>query len=305
MTSLLKAIDMWKYGWVAAIIAAGLPNAAWAQRSDNGARTTVAIGTVTSQQECTIYSATSGHRNVYIDPYTYASSTSWMTWLYKDCVSHFPELRMAMEAALASSGKIAVGRGGYTLSVNLSGVSGEGGPAPAPPVGGRNSFLVSSSKMMVNMDITLRDRAGRIIFGDLVTKAIETGSNVTADGLRATSSQSGEATYAVLQRAVALAAARKIAFRLSPMRVVDNSGKRIQLNYGGPLLEMGMIVQVTSPTGGESIRYRVAEVSGQSALAEPYSDGDRSKIVAGSTAIVIENDDPAANGRRYDKVDLP
>lgn len=283
-----------------ALLAAALPSPAMAQ-----GRATVTIGTVTSEQNCELYRAWAGRRSVYADPYVYASSTTWITWFYRDCVDHFQGIRTALQAALASSGKLAVGGGGYVLSANVSGVSGSGGPAAPPPATGPEGYWISSSSMMVNLDFTLKDRSGRIIFGDLVTKKLETGSDVTAKDFRATSSMSGPAAYAALQRAVSLAVARKVAFRLVPMEVVANQGKNIQLNYGAPLLEMGMLVQVTSPDGGTVVKYRVSSASGGSALAEPYSDGDRSQIVPGSRAIALEPEDPASNGRRFDRVDLP
>ncbi len=104
---------------------------------------------------------------------------------------------------------------------------------------------------------------------------------------------------------MALAVARLVAFHVVPLRVVSSDGGQIQLNYGSPLLKLGTIVQATSPDGLTTVRYSVTSASPGSAAAQAEGDADASRITPGSVASVIEADDPAANGRRYKKVDLP
>jgi hypothetical protein len=286
------------------VLTAALAFALAAAPATSKPEATVTIGPIVSEGNCTLYQGVDVRRDVRASPWYYASHTTWTTWFYKDCEDHFAGIKNALAAAFASSGKIAVGGGGYTVSGRVSGVSG-GGPAPTTPQTGPGGYAVSSSSMMVEMDVTVKDRTGRVVYGALVSKKVETGSDVRVGGFHATSSMSGEAVYGLVQREVALAVARKVAFKLAPMTVTAINGKSIQLNYGSPFLTMGMLVDVTSPDGGTSVRYRVTSASNQTALAEPYSDGDISRIVPGSQGIAIESDSPEANGRRFQKVDLP
>ena len=81
---------------------------------------------------------------------------------------------------------------------------------------------------------------------------------------------------------------------------------QIRLNYGSPLLTLGAIVTcATSPDGGATVRYNVVSADSGGATAEKDGDGDAARIVPGRTATVIEADDPAANERKYKRVDLP
>jgi hypothetical protein len=272
---------------------------------------TVRIGKIDSEKECTLYQMTSGrHREAgAVDTYgaAYASETSWTSYLVRDCVDNFASLRTSLQAALASSGKLAVvsgaSGGGYVVSGRISDVSGGGPAAPAQstPNGG---FSVSSSNMFVNMDVTLRDASGRIVYGGLLTKKLETGFSMETQGLSSSSSQSGQAVYTELQHQVALAVARIVAFKIEPMRVTSANGHHIQLDYGAPLLQLGTMIQVTAPNG-TIVRYTVTGAGQGSAEADYYGGGDASNVVSGSVAGVIESDDPVANARRFEKVDLP
>jgi hypothetical protein len=282
--------------------AATLPSAA-------NALPTVRVGPIDSAKSCTLYQLTSGrHREAgAIDAYgaAYASEDSWSSYLVRDCVSHFASIRTSLQAALASSGKLAVvpGGGAYVVSGRISDVSG-GGPAAPAEINPGGTYAISSSSMFVNMDVTVRDAAGRAIYGGLLTKRIETGSSMQTSGLQTSSSQSGEAVYTELQHQVALAVARLVAFRIVPLQVTSVDGQYIQLNYGAPLLQLGTMVQVTTPDGA-IVRYNVTGAGQGSARAAYYGGNDGAHVVPGSTAIVIESDDPAANARRFDKVDLP
>jgi hypothetical protein len=156
------------------------------------------------------------------------------------------------------------------------------------------------------MDITLRDPAGRIAYGGLLTKQLETGSTIRTRGLETSSSRSGEALYTELQNEVALAVARLVAFHIEPLEVRAVEGKTIHLNYGSPLLALGTIVHATSHDGFTTVRYSVTSSSPEGATAQVDGEvGDWTRIGPGSLANVIEADDPSANERRMDKVDLP
>jgi hypothetical protein len=267
----------------------------------------IVVGRIASQKSCTVYQQSAGRSALVATPYAIAASASWRTWLVKDCVDNFATIRTSLEAALGSTGKFAVktqGQG-YTLTGTISQVGGDGGPAPdaAPPPGG---YYVSSRQMFVSMDVTLRDSSGRIVFGGLLTKHLETGSNIQTPGLQSRSSQSGEAVYTELQHEVALAVARLVAFRIEPLKVQSVDGRRIRLNYGSPLLTLGAVVHVTSADGSTMVRYVVRSASPESATAEVDGEiGDWTRIGPGSLASFVESDDPAANERRIENVDLP
>lgn len=264
----------------------------------------ISIGRIGSERTCTLYQESAGRSAVVATPYTLAAASSWRTWLVKDCVDNFATMRTALQAALASSGKLAVRQAGgaYQLTGRISDVSGGGTDVSTDSA--RDGFGVGVSFLRVGMDITVTDAAGRIVFGQLVSKKIETGSDVGADDFRATSSEAGRGLYTRLQHDVAIAVARKVSFRLVPLQVVGGGGRTIQLNYGAPLLTLGTMVMVTSPDGA-TVRYNVTSASDNSATAEVDGEGDIGRIGPGSTGVVIEADDPAANGRRMKRVDLP
>lgn len=278
--------------------------------SPSFAKPLVAVGQFESEKTCTLYKLTAGrHREVgAVDAYggIYASETSWRDYLVRDCIDHFASLRTSIEAALASSGKLDVSptrSGTYVVSGRISEVSGGGPAAPAPnmPNGG---WAMSASNMVVNMDVTVRDPSGRIIYGGLMTKKIETGFNMDTGGLSSTSTHTGKAVYTELQHQVALAVARLVAFKIAPLRVTNVAGERIQLNYGAPLLGLGTIVQVTG-SDGSLARYNVTGAGAISAQADYEGDGKPLSVAAGNMAMVIEADSAEAKARRFERVDLP
>lgn len=267
----------------------------------------ISIGKITAEQRCTVYQESEGASALVVTDRALAAVSTWRTWLVKDCVDNFPSLRTSLSAALAGSGKFVVTNGGgdYVLSARISDVSGDGQPRPTAPNPGRDGYAVATGSMLVNLDITLTDRSGAIVYGGMLSKEIETGYDTKVDNFRAYGSSSGQAMYTKLQHEVALAATRKIAFHLFPLRVTGGDGRTIRLNYGAPLLTLGTMVQATSPDGGTVVRYSVTSSDAGSAIAEREGDGNASRIVPGSSAIVIEPEDPAANARRFRRVELP
>ena len=270
-------------------------------------RVTLVLGKITSQKSCKVYQESAGKSALVATPYTLATASSWRTWLVKDCVDNFATIRSSLEAALASTNRFSIktaGSGTYTVIGAISQVGGDGGPAPDIPTG-RGGYSVSSRQMFVSMDITVKNAAGRIVYGGMLTKNIETGSSITTPGLQTTSSESGEALYTVLQHEVALAAARIVAFHIDPLRVLSTDDKEIHLNYGSPLLKLGTIVHVTNSEGG-TVRYLVTSANSEGATAEVDGErGDWTKVTKGDIADVIEDEDPAAKGRKTKKVELP
>jgi hypothetical protein len=74
------------------------------------------------------------------------------------------------------------------------------------------------------------------------------------------------------------------------------------LSYGNPLLPLGAQVSVAGRDGRPQ-RYRIVDATPGSADADPV--GDASPVAPGAIATIVEDDDPAANARRFRKVDLP
>jgi hypothetical protein len=214
-------------------------------------------------------------------------------------------MHASLEAALAASGTLVVKahNARYSLSATISQVGGEETPqSDSIATGG---YSISSSKIFASIEISLRDSSGRVVYGGLITKHLEIGSNIETQGMSSSSNQSGEAVYTELQNQLAFAVARSVAFHVVPLRVVARDGDRIRLNYGAPMLTLGAIVHVTGEDGIATIRYDVTSADAGGATAEKDGDGDTSHIMPGSPATFLEADDPAANERRYHRVDLP
>ncbi len=290
-----------------ALVAAALAASTAAAPALAQERPAVSIGRIGSVRSCTYLQESAGRGGAIVTPYVAAAFASWRTWWVKDCTDNFATMRSSLEAALGASGGVSLqSRGDYTVSAMLSDVSGgPGAAAPNAPDMGRGGFSVATSLMRVNVDVTVRGRGGEVVFGTVFTKTIETGYDVKVGSFQASANDSGQALYGRLQNEVALAIARAVAFHFTPLRVTDGDGRQIRLNYGAPLLGLGTTVQASSPDGLTMVRYNVVSADESGALARAEGGGDSSRIVRGSRARVIEPDDPAANGRLYEKVELP
>lgn len=283
---------------VAASLAFAQPAAAQTTHS-------IRIGYVQAKEQCQYFREYSGDSALVATPWMLAYASSLRSWLVKDCETQFATMRASLESALASTGKFTVGGSGYNVNVTLSGVT-EGGPAGVtPPAEERGEYHVSQSFMSVALDVTVTDSRGNVVYGGPLMKRIETSYSITADNTYSVGSNSGEAAYGQLQQEVALAVARLVAFKIEPLRVTDVDGYDIKLNYGSPLLKLGTIVQVDMRGGMRRLRYLVTSSDNRYALAEVDGDNDSSAIEPGAFASVIEEDDPAANGRRYRRTRLP
>ncbi|HYF23034.1 MAG TPA: hypothetical protein VD929_06515 [Caulobacteraceae bacterium] len=267
----------------------------------------ISVGRIDSEKRCTLYQESAGDAALFATQESVAAFASWRTWWVRDCIDNFASLRTSIEAALASTGKFVVKPSGgtYVVSGRISDLSGENAPPARAAPAGPHDYSFERNFMFVNMDVVLRDSGGRTIHGGLLTKQMETSYDINAGGRRAYGSTSGQALFTQMQHQVALAVARQVAFRLVPMKVTSSNGSSIRLNYGSPLLTMGTMIEATSPDGGTVVRYAVTSSNASTATAELDGDGDPARIVPGSTAVVIEPEDPAANGRRMKRVNLP
>ncbi len=292
------------------LIAALIAACGMTMGSGTMAQPTVRIDTIASQQTCTYYQNSEGAAAGSASAGWFGASASvavaWRTWWVKDCVSNFATMKSSLEAALASSGKLAITSrsANYALSGIVS-ADGTQQDSMSQQTSRGGDIDIDSTGLFATMDITLKDASGKTIYGANVRKRIDLGNDATADGVSTGSEQSGQAIYNQLQEALALAVARKVAFHLVPLTVIGGDGRTIRLNYGAPYLQLGTTVEATSPDGRVTIRYNVVAADDAAATAEVDGDGNAGLIVPGSTATVIEADDPAANGRRMKRVDLP
>jgi hypothetical protein len=299
-------------------------------------KTNIKVGTIEAAEKCTFYqgirynskTTASGSSSGYVagsgsgyangygaggsssyaaggrSSYAASNTTSLETYFVKDCVKDFEGIRTAIQASLASTGTIIVAPGGYTISGRIEDVVPTASGFAEQTIDGQG-YGTMSEGLKVTMSIIIADNAGRIIFGEPITAEIETGSVSKVRGTVGANVSSGEGLYSLLQRQVALVAAKKVAFHFNPLLVSQGNGKNIQLNYGSPLLEVGNMVSVTSIDGSSAATYRITSVSQGSSLARQIGDAETSAILAGSRASVIERGDPAANQSRLQKVELP
>lgn len=267
--------------------------------------TTLVLGRITTIQSCTYLQNSAGRAGAVVTPWAVGVYASWRTWWTKECVANFPSMRSAVESAFASSGRLRVGTRGarYSVSINITDVSSPDGPAPVAP--DRDKFSIARSYVMVSMDVSVRDGAGRVVFGGLLTKKLEIGSDIKVDGFEASSSESGPAVYGRLQNELGLAAARMVAFHFTPIEVTGAQGREIQVNYGSPLLSLGSLLLVSSPDRRATLRFRITSATSEFSTATLDGQGDPSAIGPGSRATFIEPDDSQQNARRFQRVDLP
>lgn len=259
-----------------------------AQGVDAPARPNVKVAQIESGSDCSLY------------------ESSWGTWLVIECRQQFAQLREGLQSALVESG-----------TMNLSTMrNGKDVPAPDLVISGRvqglgsermgttaADYCVAGTRVKGSLDLRVREaRSNRVIHAATITRSVEVGSHVVGGaGGGCSSGQASREHYDLLQRELALSAARSLAFKLKPLRVVGSQGRTIELNYGGPFLALGTIVQVITASG-MSAKYRVTSALGQQSFAAPM--GLTAPVAPGAAADVIDSDDPAANGRRFEKVEI-
>lgn len=276
----------------------------------------VNIGTVDTPMSCSYFRNYEGSRLAYSESeYArwwgaaaarryYAAHTTWRSWVVKDCQSNFQTLRHSLEAALASSGRITTGPGGYTLNITISDI-GETAPANNQPVRGENSYRTSWGTAVVTASYTLLDRSGATIDGGMITKRVEMSRTLDTNRIRVNTYEPGESVYDLVQSAVAKAIARDVVFAIDPVIVTAVEGNLIEINYGQPLVALGDRLDVDRSRGIGSLRYRVISATNYSATAEVDGDSDTSDIDPGNEVTFVEGDSDAANARRYRRVPLP
>lgn len=262
----------------------------------------VGVGSITSIESCAYFENREGASATYLDPWFAAFASTWRSWWVKDCVDEFATLRHSVDAALASSGKFSVGPGGYTVDLSLSNLN-EGGPAPDTHPVGEDGYAVSQSWASIGLDVTVRDRSRKVIFGAPFVKKVETGYDIRGGGSRSWGQSTGPAMMAKMQQEIALAVARLVSFNIVPLRVTGTDGADIELNYGAPIVSIGDLINVEAGLRGS--RYSIVSVSKGRAVAEPYGDSPVGAVQIGASANFVEKDSGEANARRTRRVPLP
>lgn len=271
----------------------------------------VAIGTFTSTRSCTTYVLTSGsvaaagsHTRVYgVGSQTSAAfAAAWRQDLVRDCVDNFPGLRASITSALAAGGVEVVPRGTRGAMVLNGRVSDVGTSSSSVAT---QDMDQSSDEAGLTVDVSLQTPGGSVRFGGSIAKRVNSGTSFSTEGFSSASDQSDTSVYNNLQRELALAVSRSVSFELDPLRVISVSGRRARVNYGAPLLTLGTTVIVDGGVERGQIRCNV--VSAGNGFADIEAEGGQSleSILPGSRAQFAEPEDPASNGRRLERVNLP
>ena len=158
--------------------------------------------------------------------------------------------------------------------------------------------------MEVTFNLVVKSATGRAIFGATINKSIDLNRSISAGGFSSSNSVSGEGAYAALEREVALAAAKAVAFHFEPITAEEVNGARITLNYGAPFLDTGDIVQALS-SDGRIVKFIVVGAVGGRSVAELDGRRGSANVAVGARVDYVDPASPAALGRRLERVDLP
>ena len=279
----------------------------------------VSIGSFTSQQRCTLYAVTSGSEAmsassggaVAADAYGYAAAhratfawaRAWRTELVRDCVTNFQGLKSSLTAALAASGRILVVPPGTRGALVLTGRVSDVGVASSQISERDNAESIGEATLTV--ELSLSSPRGAVRFGNSIVKTLAFDEQVQSGSYRESRTQNDSVTYGRLQRELAFAVSRAVAFHLSPIRVVGNSGRRVRVNYGAPLLNVGGSVSFDGGLDAGIIRGTVVAAGTGFADVEAAGGRDLSAVPLGSIATFAEPEDPGANTPAFPNVELP
>lgn len=279
----------------------------------------VSIGSFTSQQRCTLYAVTSGSEAmvadrrgaVAADAYGYAAASrttlawarAWRTELVRDCVSNFANLRNSVTAALAASGRVTVVPAGTRGALVLSGRVSDVGVASNQVSERGNDESIGDATLTV--ELSLASRGGAVRFGNSIVKTLTFDEQYQSGDYSSSRTQSDSVTYSRLQRELAFAVSRAVTFHLSPIRVVGNSGRRLRVNYGTPLLTIGGTVNFDGGLETGIIRGTVVAVGTGFADVEAAGGRDLAAVRPGSIGTFAEPEDSGSSTPVFPNVELP
>lgn len=272
----------------------------------------VVIGDFTSQRSCTTYVLNSGavgaaasHTSVYgVGSQTSVGfAAAWRQDLVRDCVDNFSGLRASVTSALAASGRVEVVPRGTRGAMVLNGRVSDVGTSSSSVA--TQDMEQSSEEAGLTVDLSLQSPGGMVRFGNSVAKRVNSGGSFATDGFSSTSNQSDTSVYNNLQRELSLAVSRSVNFELDPLRVVSVAGRRARVNYGAPLLTLGATIIVDGGVERGQVRCNVVSVGNGFADIEAEGGQSLESVLPGGRARFAEPEDPASNGRRLERVNLP
>ena len=227
----------------------------------------------------------------------------WSQEVVQDCQANFRGMRQALEAALTASGKFTVARSDprpHTLI--LEGRVSDIGLSSTTFM--RDGSDSTTSSVDASVQYTLEDANGDTVFGNLLTRTMPLAQNMETPGMASASTQSGRTIYTRMQREVAMAIARR------GLQDVPSARDRRDTRTSGAQLperfhphrigrlrhgwQRHLDDQVHRRAGCRRVRPLV-----------PDGGGDLSSVQVGGMVDIVDADDPAARGRRFERADLP
>lgn len=230
--------------------------------------------------------------------YTYA----WGTKILEICNQQFPELKERIKSSLIESFAASESFSGSNLHLNLSITGRVGELSLKNNTSSSSSFCVSNSYAVGSLDWSLVDKVTNRIISGTTTKKAEISRNSTTGSDDCQAQTEFDRPYDAIQTELARAVARNIVLKFQPLKVIGSEGNKIQLNYGRPVTEIGQLIKI----GGDShypSTYKIVSTTKYTSWAAPY--GTVSSVSINEIAEIIEGDSNEANGRRFEKVDLP
>jgi len=280
----------------------------------------IGVSELSSQLDCTIYEESSGtdttvtrsRSGVYADPFAVvgvnstaqATFSTWKTWYVKDCVDHFPSLKLSLRSALAAARmplNVTSGKADLYLSGALSATSSESSPLITDA---DTKISIKYNRMKIFFNFEVRDKSGQVIYGDQAQASVDEDSQISAMGTTIKESRSGEGLYSKLEQNMAVAVARKIALHFKPIRPVSIESDVIVLNYGNYILPVGSKLRATNGKGF-SVFLNVVSSDDFNSVANIDGDGSEIEITPDWVISFLDSENPNTNGRRFKRNDLP
>lgn len=256
-----------------------------------------------SVESCQVYAVSWGRELAWSDPSSVGVARQWGTDLYRDCANQFSELRRTIAAVLGSAnmsgGHDPTAGRGYTLTGRVLQISHESSNF----VGG--GVAMAKENLVISIEFSVMNRGGRVVYGGTIRKRFPVSSQTEGATTSYSVQQSGDGIYSMVQQEVAQAVVRASLFRIDPLRVIANNGRRLKLNYGSDLLPMGSAIGVDTEGGMGTALLNVIGGTSDGVLVESQTGANLASVQVGSVARFLEKDSPEANAPRYDRVPLP
>lgn len=302
------------------LLCSAIPAVAYGQIAQEQQLIKIAISDLSSQLDCTIYEESSGtdttvrrsRTGIYSDPFVSvgvnstaeATYSTWSTWYVKDCVDHFPSLRVSLQSAIANpNGPITIDqdRPEYYLSGALSATSTDSGPNI---VDGDTGLSIKSQRMKLHFSFVVTDKAGKIAFSSQVQSHVTERLDLSLGKASIKERANGEGIYTALEQKLSREVARRIAFHFKPIRADAIINGRVSLNYGENSLPMGSQLSLIDKQLN-SARLIVVAANEHQSIALVEGDVELSGRPSDWRISYVDPDGLETNGRRFQRVKLP